>query len=206
MRHLLEVLCKDFKEPDKTARCITDLEKNQHSFLDAFHSHLGSEDESERTKEHSDTLSRLSPIDRRDSPDYSSPLSASTPTRSSERSASPAQTTGQQDGEDDKAEKSPSSPQLSDRSSSSARGSVEGVRHSLTDAGEVGSESHELESVTSDRGAHGEMEGGDFERRDKVEDVETKLSEMHLEASQTVPSRPGDNEEQTASSVSDDDF
>lgn len=198
MRHLLDVLCKDFKEPDKTASCVTDLEKNQHSFLDAFHSHLGSEDEQERTKESSDTFSDPSPVNHCDSPDYSSPLSASTPTRSSVRSTSPAQTIGQ-DGEDEKAERSPSSPQLSSPSSH-AQGSVEGV------AGEVSSENHELESVTSDRDTQERLGRGDSERFDNFEDLETKLSEMQLEASETGQSSPGDNEEHTASSVSDDDF
>lgn len=187
------------------ARCITDLEKIQHSFLYALHSHLGSEDEQERTKESSDTFSHPSPVNRCDSPDYSSPLSASTPTRSSGRSVSPAHTIGQ-DEEDDKAERSPSSPQLSDRPSSNAQGNVEGVHHSQTDAGEVSSENHELESVTSGRSTHKELGGGDFERCDKFEDLETKLSEMHIEASKTGRSSPVNDEEHTASSVSDDDF
>lgn len=210
MRHLLEVLCKDFKEPDKTACCITDLGRNEHSLLDAFHSHLGSGDEHERTKESSDPFSYASLINRCDSPDYPSPLSASTPTRSPERSASPAQTTGQ-DGEDEEPERSLSSPQLSDSSSSHARGSVKGAhrdRANATAAGEVGSENHEVESVSSDKGVQEELGGGDFERhRDKLEDLETKLYEMHLEASKSGHSSPGNHEEErTASSVSDDDF
>lgn len=210
MRHLLEVLCKDFKEPDKTASCITYLEKNEHSLLNAFHSHLGSGDEQERTKESSDPFSYASLINRCDSPDYSSPLSASTPTRSRERSASPAQTIGQ-DGEEEKPERSLSSPQLSDHSSSQAQGSVEGVHRDQADAtaaGEVSSENHQLEPVTSDKGVQEELGGGDFERhRDNFEDLETKLYEMHLEASKSGHSSTGNHEEEdTASSVSDDDF
>lgn len=200
MRHLVEVLCKDFKAPDRTARCFTDLEVNQHSFLDAFNSPLGSEDEQERTKGSSEALSYPSPVNRCDSPDYSSAFSASTPTRS-ERSASPARTVGQ-DEEDDGAERSLSSPQLSDRPSSQAQGSVEGVHHSQTDAGEASSGDHELESVASDK----ELSGDDFERCDKVDDLEAKMHEMQLEARKTGQSSPVNSEEHTASSVSDDDF
>lgn len=204
MRHLLDVLCKDFKEPDKTSSCLTDLEKN--SFLDALHSHLESEDEQDRTHERSDTFSPPSPVNRCDSLQYSSPLSASTPTRSSVRSASPARTIGQ-DEEDDKTEGSPGSPQLSDGPSSFAPGSEEGVQRSQTDGGEVSSENHELESAAGDRGAQEELCRGDFERSDNLEDLETKLYEMQLEAGKTGQSSPADiEEEHTASSVSDDDF
>lgn len=211
MRHLLEVLCKDFKEPDKTANCITDLGRNEHSLLDAFHSHLGSADEHERTQESGDPFSYASLINRCDSPDYPSPLSASTPTRSPERSASPAQTIGQ-GGEDEEPERSLGSPQLSDRSSSHARGSVDGAHRDRANgaaAGEVASENHEVESASSDKGVQEELGGGDFERhRDKLEDLEAKLYEMHLEASsKSGHSSPGNHgKEHTASSVSDDDF
>lgn len=209
MRHLLEVLCKDFKEPDKTASCITDLERNEHPLLYAFHSHLGSGDEQERTKERSDPSSYASLINGCHSPDYSSPRSASTPMGSPGRSASPAQTIAQ-DGDEDRLEKSLSSPQLSDHSSSHARGSVEGVHHNQSDAtaaGEVSSDNHELESAASEKGVHEELGGGDFERHpDNFEDLETKLYEMHLEASKTGHSSPGNHEEHTASSVSDEDF
>lgn len=205
MRHLVEVLCKDFKEPEKTAHCLTDLGKNQHSFLDTFRSHLGSEDEQERTKGSGNASSCPSPVNRCDFPDYSSPFSASTPTHSSERSTSPARTVGQDDG-DDRAEGSLSSPQLSDRPSSDAQGSIEGLLRSQTDTGEVSSENHELESVTSDIDADRELGGGDSERCDEVDDLEAKLHEVHFEASKTGQSSPVNSEEHRASSVSDDDF
>lgn len=205
MRHLVEVLCKDFKEPEKTACCLTELEKDQNSFLDVLHSHLGSEEEQEGTKESSDALSCPSPVNRCVSPDYSSAFSASTPTRSSMESTSPARTIGQEE-EDDRAESSPSSPQLSDRPSSNAQGSVEGVHHSDTDAGEVSSENHELESVTSDRDAHGGLGGGDFKRCDEVDDLKANLHEMHLEASKTAQSSPVSSVTHTASSSGEDDF
>lgn len=204
MRHLLEVLCKDFKEPDKTVRCIADLEQSEQSILGAFHLGLG--DEKERTKESSDQFSSASFVNRCDSPDYSSPLSASTPTCSPERNASPAQAT-RQDGEDSKLERSLSSPHLSNHLSCSAQGSVEGVHHNQTDASEVSSENHELESLSSDKSTHEELGGGDYERHcDKLEDLESKLNALHLEVSNSGHSSPGNNKEHTASSVSDDDF
>lgn len=208
MRHLLELLCKDFKEPDKTVSWFTDLDKNDHCLLNVFHPHFGSLDRQERTKESSELFSSDS-ISRCDSPDYPSNLSASTLTCSPERSASPAETTGQ-DGEDGKLPRSPGSSQLSDHLSSNAQGSIEQVHHNQTGAAatsEVDSENQDLESVTSDKGVREELGGGDFERHcDKTKDLETKLYEMHLETSETGHSSPDKDEERTASSASDDDF
>lgn len=210
MRHLLEVLCKDFKEPINSATSATDHEKNENGLLDAFHSHLGSGDKQLKTKESSDPFSYASLINRCDSPDYAHPLFASTPSCSPERTASPSQTHGKKDEEDDKVEKGLSSPQLSDRFSSHTRGSAGEVHQNQTDttaASEVSIENHEPVSVTSDKGFHEELGGGDFERHhEQFEDLGTKLYEMHLEASKTDDSDVENKEEHTVASVSDDDF
>lgn len=210
MRHLLEVLCKDFKEPINAATGATDLEKNENGPLDAFHSHLGSGDTQLKTKESTDPFSYASLINRCDSPDYAVPLFASTPSCSPERTASPSQTTEKKDEEDDKVEKGLSSPQGSDRFSSHMRGSAEEVHQNQTDAtaaSEVSIENHERSSVTSDKDFHEELGGGDFERHhEQFEDLGTKLYEMHLEASKTDDSDMENKEEHTAASVSDDDF
>lgn len=201
MRHLLEVLCKDFKEPINAAAGAIDLEKNENGLLDAFHSHLGSGDKQLKTKESNDPFSYASLINRCDSPDYADPRFASTPSCSPERTASPSQTTEKKDEEDDKVEKGLSSPQPSDHLE------VHQNQTDTTAASEVSIENHERCSVTSDKDFHEELGGGDFERHhEQFEDLGTKLYEMHLEASKTENSDMENKEEHTAASVSDDDF
>lgn len=208
MRHLLEVLCKDFKEPINAATGATDLEKNENGLLDAFHSHLGSGDKQLKTKESTDPFSYASLINRCNSPDYADPLFASTPSCSPGRTASPSQTTEKKDEEDEKVEKGLSSPQTSDHFSSHMRGSAEVHQNQMdtTAASEVSIENHERSSVTSDKDFHEELGGGDFERHhEQFEDLGTKLYKMRLEASKTDDSDT-ENKEHTAASVSDDDF
>uniref|UniRef100_G3P8N1 Spermatogenesis associated 7 n=1 Tax=Gasterosteus aculeatus aculeatus TaxID=481459 RepID=G3P8N1_GASAC len=79
MRHLLEILRKDFEEPNNTSTFCAELEKTENALLDSFLPHLESGGKQLKTKKDSKLFQCSSIIEYCDSPDFAVPLSLSTP-------------------------------------------------------------------------------------------------------------------------------
>ncbi|XP_035530651.1 spermatogenesis-associated protein 7 [Morone saxatilis] len=210
MRHLLEVLRKDFEEPSNISTCSTELEKKENGQLDAFLPDLDSGGKQVKTKESNDQFPYASLIKYCDSPDYADPLLVSTPICSPERTDSPTKT-NEMEGEDDNLEKSISSPQLSEHISNNNAGiSEEDFRQNeigTTVTNEVGNENHE--SITSDTGFHQDQAEGSSDGQSKeLEDLEKSLSESLHVSSNTHSDNAETTEQQTntVANVSDDEF
>ncbi|TMS21250.1 hypothetical protein E3U43_015223 [Larimichthys crocea] len=160
MRHLLEVLRKDFEETPNTFTCSTEFEKKENGLLDTFLPNLEAGEKQVKTKENNDLSLYASLIKDCDSLGYADPLMVSTPLCSPERFDSPTQTT-EKYGEDDNLEKGISSPGLSEHVSNNAGISEEDFDQNqigTTATNEVSNENHENASLSSDKGFHQELE------------------------------------------------
>lgn len=107
MRHLMELLRKEFQSPTDVSSCSAGPEKNENGLFEAFHSHL--ELRGKEPKENDDLLSYMSFNDSSDSPNHTpgGPL-VSTP------ACSPKGTTSPFVINEDKREKDTLDSQLSD--------------------------------------------------------------------------------------------
>lgn len=210
MRHLLEVLRKDFEEPTNISTCNTDLEKNENGLVDAFLPHLESGGKELKTKENNDLFPYASLINYCDSPDYADPLFVSTPLCSPERTASPTKT-NQKDGEDDNLEKGISPLWFRERLSSNTGMSEEDFHQNQigTTAINKGDENHEYATITSDKGFHQEQAEGCYDGQSKeLKDLGRSLSEL-LHVSSNTHHKNVETTEQhtnTAASLTDDEF
>uniref|UniRef100_A0A3Q3C7X5 Spermatogenesis associated 7 n=1 Tax=Haplochromis burtoni TaxID=8153 RepID=A0A3Q3C7X5_HAPBU len=92
MRHLLEVLCKDFEEPTNISSSTAELEKKNY-LLDSLLPCLESAGKHVKTKEDNDLFPYVSPIKHCDFPAYTDPLLASTPLHSPTRTPSQTEIT-----------------------------------------------------------------------------------------------------------------
>ncbi|KAE8290040.1 Spermatogenesis-associated protein 7-like protein [Larimichthys crocea] len=79
MRHLLEVLRKDFEETPNTFTCSTEFEKKENGLLDTFLPNLEAGEKQVKTKENNDLSLYASLIKDCDSLGYADPLMVSTP-------------------------------------------------------------------------------------------------------------------------------
>lgn len=211
MRHLLEVLRKDFEEPTNISTCSAELEKKENGLLDAFLLHKESEGTQLKPKENNDSFPYASLIKYCDSPDNADPLLVSTPLGSPERTAS-ATKTNEKDGEDDNLEKGISSPWLSEHVSDNI-GIGEGDFHqnqiSTTVTSEVSNENHEYTTITSDRGFHQDQAEVSYDgQSQELEDLGRSLSQSLHVSSNTHYNNMESAEQHTdtVASVSDDEF
>ncbi|KAM3595592.1 uncharacterized protein V6R79_025844 [Siganus canaliculatus] len=197
MRHLLDVLRKDFEEPTDLSTYSAELGKTEHDMLHTFPPHLDLKEKQMDTKESNDLFSYASLLNYCDTPDNSDPLMVSTPLCSPERTVSPAKTK-EMIGENDSVEKSISSPQLGQGDSDNRGTSEEDCLHiqlDTTAANEVCNENHEHTNITS--------EIGSAEQCEELEDLGKSLLES-LHVSNNRQSNDTETAEQQADS--DDDF
>ncbi len=207
MRHLLEVLRKDFKEPTNIPTCTTELDKKENGLLDAFLPHLESEREKGKVKENNDLFPYASLIKDCNSPDYFDPLFVSTPLRT----ASPSMR-NDREGEDDNLEKDISSQRLSEHVSNNTGNSEEDFLQNqigTSATNEVSDENHEYTTIIGDTGIHEEQaEDGSDKQCKEIEDLGKSLSESLHVSSNTHCNHVENTEHHTDTdaSVSDDEF
>lgn len=210
MRHLLEVLRKDFEEPSTIATCSTDPGKNEIGQLDAFLPLLESGGKQVKTKENNDLFRYASLINYCDSPDYDDPLLASTPLCSPEKTASPTKTNEEQD--EDHLEKVIYSTWLTEHVPCNP-GTMEEDFHQnqtgLTATNEGGDENHEYATITSDKELHEEQAVSWYDGQPKeLTDLGRSFSEsLHVSSNKCYTNvETSEQHTNTAASVTDDEF
>uniref|UniRef100_A0A3Q3NQG8 Spermatogenesis associated 7 n=1 Tax=Labrus bergylta TaxID=56723 RepID=A0A3Q3NQG8_9LABR len=104
MRHLLEVLRKEFEEPTDVSTLSAEIEKKENGLLDTLLPHLESETEEGKTKDNKNLFSYASLIRDCDLPQHAAPLLVSTPLCSPERTASPTKTNEMEEEKEDSEE------------------------------------------------------------------------------------------------------
>ncbi|KAL7380254.1 hypothetical protein ABVT39_014524 [Epinephelus coioides] len=196
MRHLLEVLRKDFEEPPNTSTSTAELEKKENDLFDSFLPHLESEGNQVKTKEDNDAFPYASLIKYCDSPDYADPLMVSTPLCSPEITAASPTKTNEKDGEDVSQEKGIGSPWFSDDHLNQT---------GAPESKEVSNESQEYTTIVSDKDQ--DEDGYDGQSKE-LEDLGRNLSESLHVSSNTHNNVETATEQHTntAASVSDDEF
>ncbi|KAM7403258.1 hypothetical protein PAMA_003943 [Pampus argenteus] len=214
MRHLLEVLRKDFEEPTNTSTSSAELEKKEKYLLDTFVPQLESGDvKQQKTKESNDLFPYTSLIKFSGSPDYADPLLVSTPVGSPQRIASPTKTKEKAE-EDDNQENGISSPSLNEHVSDNAGFSEEDVHPVHEDTVVTNeiiiSQNHEYSTLTGDEGVHQDQAEGGYDGQSKdLEDLGRSLSEsLHITSNTHCDNMEDANEQHTntIASVSDDEF
>lgn len=210
MRHLLEVLRKDFEEPTTISTCSTDPGKIVSGQLDAFLPLLESGGAQVKTKENNDLFRYASLINYCDSPDYPDPLLASTPLCSPEKPASPAKTNEEQD--DDHLEKGINSTWLTEHVSCNPGISEEDFHQNQTGViatNTFGDEKNEYAYITSDKGLHEDQAVGWYDGQSKeLTDLGRDFSESLHVSSNTRYTNVETSEQHTntAASVTDNEF
>lgn len=211
MRHLLEVLRKDFEEPSNMSTSSSELERKESDLLGALLPRLESRGKQMKTKEDNDTLLCASLIKYCDTPDYTDVSSVFTTLHSPERTASATKTN---EKDEDNQEKRTGSPRLSEHVTNNAVTSEEDIHQNqigttATDK-EITNESHEYTDVTNDEGFHQDQAEISYDgQSNELEDLGRSLSEsLHVsnntDCNNVEPaSEPCTN---TAASVSDDEF
>ncbi|KAF3845001.1 hypothetical protein F7725_008164 [Dissostichus mawsoni] len=209
MRHLLDVLRKEFEEPANSFTPSTELEKKKNDRGDSFLPYVGSGGKQEKTKKDDDLLSYASLIKSCDLQDYADPLLVSTPLYSPGTTAASPTETNEKDEAVDNQEEGNSSPCLSDHVSNNIEISEE-VHQNQTGTTEsnkeVTSENHEVTPITSDQ----DQEEVSYDGQSKeLEDLGRSLSEsLHVSSNKnhgnedTVAEQPA----HSVASVSDDEF
>nr|XP_046269778.1 spermatogenesis-associated protein 7 homolog [Scatophagus argus] len=201
MRHLLDVLRKDFEEPTNTSMCSTELENG---LLDAFLPHLESGGNQVKTREKNHLFPYASLIKDCESPAYADPLLVSTPLCSPERTASP---TKKMDEPDDNLEKGISSVSLSEHVSNNTEINEEDLHQiGTTPSNKVGNDNHEYVTVTSDECLH--QDQAEDAQSKELEDLGTSLSgSLHVSSNtQNLNVETTEQHRNTVDSVSDDEF
>ncbi|XP_078134191.1 spermatogenesis-associated protein 7 homolog isoform X1 [Sander vitreus] len=213
MRHLLEVLRKDFEEPIITSTSSTKLEKNENALLDSFLPHLESGGKQVKTKKDNNLFSYASLIKYCDTPDYSDPLLGSTPLCSPETTAASQTKTNEKNGEDDNEETAISSPWHSEHVFDNTGITEEDDQNQIgtTEINkEVSHETNECTTITSDEGVHQDQAAVSYDGQSKeVEDLGRRLSEsLHVSSNIRYNNVETATEQHTniVASVSDDEF
>lgn len=205
MRHLLEVLRKDFEEPTNISTS-TKLEKKEKDVLCALLPHLDSGGKQVKTKEDNDQFPYVSMIKYSDSPDYADPLLVSTPLPSPERTTSPARI-DEKEEEGHNEEKGAVSTLLSEHVTDHTGTSEEDFHE--TDAATANNVTDDHNEYTT-RASDEEQAEIHFDGQSKeIEDLGRSLSESlhvsdngHGENEETVSEQHAN----TVASVSDDEF
>lgn len=206
MRHLLEVLRKDFEEPTNMSTSSTELEK-KNDLLDTLLPRLDSGGKQVKTKENNDLFPYVSLIKNFDSPDNAHPLLVSTPLSSPEATVSPADIKEDDKERAEDEEKGTGSPLLSEHVTSNTGNSEEDFRHIDTTANNcVSNENHEYATIASDQDQADSYYDGQSE---ELEDLGRRLSEsLHVSSDTHCENAENVSEQHTntVASVSDDEF
>ncbi|XP_034715098.1 spermatogenesis-associated protein 7 homolog isoform X2 [Etheostoma cragini] len=185
MRHLLEVLRKDFEAPIITSTPSSKLEQNENALLDSFLPHLESRGKQVKTKKDNDLFSYASLIKYCDTPDYLAPLLGSTPLCSPETTAASQTQTNEKDGEDDNEKMATSSPWHREPvfDNSGITGEDHPNQIGTTEINkEVSHETQQYTTITSDEGFHQDQAAVSYDGQSKeFEDLGRRLSEsLHV--------------------------
>ncbi|XP_026159198.1 spermatogenesis-associated protein 7 homolog isoform X2 [Mastacembelus armatus] len=213
MRHLLEVLRKDFEEPISISNSSTEPENKEDDLFDTLLPHLESvEKQIPQTKEDNDIFPYASLI-KYDSPGYTDAISGFTPLSSPKRAAS-LMTTEEKNEEGDIQEKCTGSPWFHENLTNNT-GIIEEDSHqnqtglTITSI-EVSSEHHEKTTETSDEGFQQDQVEASYERQStELEDLGRSLSvSLHVSNNTNCKNMETASEQHTntVASVSDDEF
>uniref|UniRef100_A0A3Q1I3N9 Spermatogenesis associated 7 n=1 Tax=Anabas testudineus TaxID=64144 RepID=A0A3Q1I3N9_ANATE len=213
MRHLLEVLRKEFEEPITMSTSSTELEKKENDVLDTLLPHLESRGKQVKTKDENDLLPYASLIEYCDTADYTDISSVFTTLCSPERTASPTKT-NEKDEEVDNQEKQIGSSWLSEHFNNNTVTSEEDIHQNqigttATDK-EISNENYEYTIVTNNEGSHHDQVEVSYDGQSKeLEDLGRSLSEsLHVSNDADCNNVEPANEQHTniAAYVSDDEF
>lgn len=208
MRHLLEVLRKDFQEPSNMSS--TELENKESDLLDALIPRLESKDKQMKTKENNDLLPYASLTKYCDTPDYSYVLSAFTTLHSPERTASATKANEKDEGDNREKQTSRVSEHLTNNAVTSQEEIDQNQIGSTATDKEITNESHKYTDVTNDEGFHQNKAEVSYDGQPKeLEALGRSLSEsLHVsnntDCNNAEPA--SDQHTNTAASVSDDEF
>uniref|UniRef100_A0A8C3AQ80 Spermatogenesis associated 7 n=2 Tax=Cyclopterus lumpus TaxID=8103 RepID=A0A8C3AQ80_CYCLU len=211
MRHLLEVLRKDFEESTNTPTSSTEPEKKENDLLDSFLPHLESGGEEVKTKKDSGLFPYASIIEHCNTADYADPLLVSTPLCSPETTAVSPIKANEEEGVDDNRERGIGSPWLGEPVSDNAGIGDEDPQTQIgTTSKEVSDENHEYNTITSEERVHRDQAEVSYDGQTKeLEDLGRSLSESLHVSSNTHQDNAETATEQhtdTVASVSDDEF
>uniref|UniRef100_A0A669EV86 Spermatogenesis associated 7 n=1 Tax=Oreochromis niloticus TaxID=8128 RepID=A0A669EV86_ORENI len=200
MRHLLEVLRKDFEEPTNISNSSAELEKKENYLLDSLLPCLESVGKHVKTKEDNDLFPYVSPIKHCDFPAYTDPLLASTPLRSPARTPSQTEIT-EKDKKGDREGKfidcSLVSEHVTDNTTASEK-DFHIIGTTVTTS--THSETQEYSAIASDQE---ETDGQSKE----LEDLGKSLSEsLHVSSNTHCESAASEQHSNTGASGSDDEF
>ncbi|KAM6968684.1 spermatogenesis-associated protein 7 homolog [Tautogolabrus adspersus] len=208
MRHLLEVLRKEFEEPTNS----TEIEKKENGLLDTLLPHLESGTEEGKTKDYKDLFSFASIFRDCDLPHHADPLLVSTPLCSPQRTASTTKT-HEMDEEKEDSEENFSSIWLSDHVPNNTGLSEEDVHQNQIDTTaankEISNDSQVCTTVSSDEAFHEDVAEVSYSREsEELEDLGRSLSESLHVSSNTQHNYVEATEQHsnTVASGSDDEF
>ncbi|XP_039898819.1 spermatogenesis-associated protein 7 homolog isoform X3 [Simochromis diagramma] len=199
MRHLLEVLCKDFEEPTNISSSTAELEKKNY-LLDSLLPCPESAGKHVKTKEDNDLFPYVSPIKHCDFPAYTDPLLASTPLHSPTRTPSQTEIT-EKDKKGDSEGKFIDFSLVSEHVTDNTTASEEDFHIvGTTVTTSVHSETQENSAIASDQ----EQADG---QSNELEDLGKSLSEsLHVSSNTHCESAASEQRSNTGDSGSDDEF
>ncbi|XP_034531726.1 spermatogenesis-associated protein 7 homolog [Notolabrus celidotus] len=213
MRHLLEVLRQEFEEPANISNSTSEPKKKENGLFDSLLPHLASEREGAKTKDNENLLPCESRMQNRRLPDYCDPLSPYPPLCSSESTSTSLSKTIDIDGGGDNFKKGISSSWLSEHVPDNAALAQEDSHQNQTDTAalnkEIGNDSQECTSVSSDKAFHEDTAEVSYIGQSKeLDDLGRSLSESLCVSSSTQHSNVKTTEQNTntAATVSDDEF
>lgn len=199
MRHLLEVLCKDFEEPTNISSSTAELEKKNY-LLDSLLPCLESAGKHVKTKEDNDLFPYVSPIKHCDFPAYTDPLLASTPLHSPTRTPSQTEIT-EKDKKGDSEGKFIDFSLVSEHVTDNTTASEEDFHIvGTTVTTSIHSETQENSAIASDQ----EQADG---QSNELEDLGKSLSEsLHVSSNTHCESAASEQRSNAGDSGSDDEF
>lgn len=199
MRHLLEVLCKDFEEPTNISSSTAELEKKNY-LLDSLLPCPESAGKHVKTKEDNDLFPYVSPIKHCDFPAYTDPLLASTPLHSPTGTPSQTEIT-EKDKKGDSEGKFIDFSLVSEHVTDNTTASEEDFHIvGTTVTTSVHSETQENSAIASDQ----EQADG---QSNELEDLGKSLSEsLHVSSNTHCESAASEQRSNTGDSGSDDEF
>ncbi|XP_029350094.1 spermatogenesis-associated protein 7 homolog [Echeneis naucrates] len=199
MRHLLDVLRKEFEEETNSCTSRTELEKKEDDPLNSLLSDLESGEQQVKTKKDHNLFPYASLIKDCNSPFHTDTLSVSTPLCSPESTAS-----NEKDKESDNEEKYTGSPWLSEHVINNTEISEEDFLNSQIGTtathAEVSYENHEHTTVACDETFHHDQGEASYTEQSK------DLENLGISLSQSLHVSVNQQHENTAASVSDDEF
>ncbi|XP_072221313.1 spermatogenesis-associated protein 7 [Leuresthes tenuis] len=205
MRHLLEVLRKDFEGPANISTSDNDPKKKEDDLLDSMFSHMEPRVRQVRTKEDNDAFTYVSLIKHSDLLDYGDPILVSTPSCSPERTSSV--NINEEDGVSDTEAKGTDSPSLSDDVTNSKGNSPKDFYQvDSTTANDVHTDSNEHSTVNGDPNqANTPIDGQSNELEDLGRRLSASLRVSSDEDCERVENS-GERRPNVPASVSDDEF